>query len=89
MFEVDHVDNLPQGHRRPYIVVCCIDEFVMLRKDEDIMDILTEIVAVGRTLGVFAILSMQRPNAQVIEKDNGRRDIDSSYLSGVWEGKCV
>ncbi|WP_230200103.1 FtsK/SpoIIIE domain-containing protein [Bacillus niameyensis] len=66
VFEVDHIDNVPVEHKRPYIVVC-IDEFVMLRKDEGIMDILTEIVAIGRTLGVFAILSMQRPNAQVLD----------------------
>lgn len=65
-FEVSHVDDLPAEHKRPYIVVC-IDEFVMLRKDETVMDILTEIVAIGRTLGVFAILSMQRPNAQVLD----------------------
>ncbi|MBS4193472.1 FtsK/SpoIIIE domain-containing protein [Lederbergia citri] len=66
LFEVGHIDDLPAEHRRPYIVVC-IDEFVMLRKDEDIMDILTEIVAIGRTLGVFAILSMQRPSAKVLD----------------------
>lgn len=66
MFEVGHVDELPIKHKRPYLIVC-IDEFVMLRKDEDIMDILTEIVAIGRTLGVFAILSMQRPNAEVLD----------------------
>lgn len=66
VFEVGHIDELPKGQRRPYIVVC-IDEFVMLRKDETIMDILTEIVAIGRTLGVFAILSMQRPNSEVLD----------------------
>lgn len=66
VFEVGHVDDLPAEHQRPYLIVC-IDEFVMLRKDETIMDILTEIVAIGRTLGVFAILSMQRPNAQVLD----------------------
>lgn len=65
-FEVSHVDELPVEHRRPYIVVC-VDEFVMLRKDVFIMDVLTEIVAIGRTLGVFAILSMQRPNAKVLD----------------------
>lgn len=65
-FEVSHIDYLPMEHKLPYIVVC-IDEFVMLRKNEVIMDILTEIVAIGRTLGVFAILSMQRPNAQVLD----------------------
>jgi S-DNA-T family DNA segregation ATPase FtsK/SpoIIIE len=65
-FEVSHIDYLPREHKLPYIIVC-IDEFVMLRKNEVIMDILTEIVAIGRTLGVFAILSMQRPNAQVLD----------------------
>lgn len=65
-FEVGHIDDLPKNKRLPYIIVC-IDEFVMLRKDEEIMDILTEIVAIGRTLGVFAILSMQRPNAKVLD----------------------
>lgn len=66
IFEVSHVDELPAEHKRPYLVVC-IDEFVMLRKDEKIMDILTEIAAIGRTLGVFLILSMQRPNAKVLD----------------------
>lgn len=66
VFEVSHVDDLPAEHRRPYIIVC-IDEFVMLRKNDEIMEILTEVVAIGRTLGVFAILSMQRPNAQVLD----------------------
>lgn len=65
-FEVGHIDDLPAEHRRPYIVVA-IDEFVMLRKDEEIMSVLTEIVAIGRTLGVFAILSMQRPNSRVLD----------------------
>lgn len=66
VFEVGHIDELPTEHKKPYIIVC-IDEFVMLRKDEKIMEILTEIVAIGRTLGVFAILSMQRPNAKVLD----------------------
>jgi DNA segregation ATPase FtsK/SpoIIIE, S-DNA-T family len=66
VFEVGHIDELPKEHRYPYIIVC-IDEFIMLRKDEVIMEILTEIVAIGRTLGVFAILSMQRPNAKTLD----------------------
>lgn len=65
-FEVSHIDDVPDEHKRPYLVVC-IDEFVMLRKNSEVMDILTEIVAIGRTLGVFAILSMQRPNAEVLD----------------------
>jgi S-DNA-T family DNA segregation ATPase FtsK/SpoIIIE len=66
VFEVGHIDDLPENKRMPYIVVC-IDEFVMLRKDDEIMEILTEIVAIGRTLGVFAILSMQRPHSNVLD----------------------
>ncbi len=66
MFEVRHIDHIDYKFKKPYIVVC-IDEFVMLRKDEEIMDILTEISAIGRTLGVFLILSMQRPNAEVLD----------------------
>lgn len=65
-FEVSHIDYLPVEHKLPFIIVC-IDEFVMLRKNEMIMDILTEIVAIGRTLGVFVVLSMQRPNAKVLD----------------------
>lgn len=65
-FKVSHVDELPAEHKRAYLVVC-IDEFVMIRKDEKIMDILSEIAAIGRTLGVFLILSMQRPNAKVLD----------------------
>lgn len=65
-FGVAHIDDLPQEHKKPYIIVC-IDEFVMLRNDSKIMDILIEIVAIGRTLGVFAILSMQRPTADVLD----------------------
>lgn len=65
-FEVTHIDDLPSTHKKPYVIVC-IDEFVMLRKDEAIMDILTEIVAIGRTLGVFAVLSMQRPSADILD----------------------
>lgn len=66
VFEVGHVDDLPKEHKRPYIIVC-IDEFVLLRKDEEIMEILIDIVCVGRTLGVFAILAMQRPNAKTLD----------------------
>ncbi|MBW7649780.1 FtsK/SpoIIIE domain-containing protein [Anoxybacillus sp. ST4] len=65
-FGVAHIDDLPDSHKKPYIIVC-IDEFVMLRNDSKIMDILIEIVAIGRTLGVFTILSMQRPTADVLD----------------------
>jgi S-DNA-T family DNA segregation ATPase FtsK/SpoIIIE len=66
MFEVGHIDDLPKEHRKPYIIVC-IDEFVLLRQNDKIMEILIDIVCVGRTLGVFAMLSMQRPNAKTLD----------------------
>jgi DNA segregation ATPase FtsK/SpoIIIE, S-DNA-T family len=67
VYEVGHIDDLPDEYKMPYIIVC-IDEFVMLQKDDVIMEILTELVAIGRTLGVYAILSMQRPNSKVLDK---------------------
>lgn len=66
VFQVAHIDDLPAEQKRPYIVVC-IDEFVMLRKNEEVMEILTEVVAIGRTLGVFVILSMQRPSSKLLD----------------------
>jgi S-DNA-T family DNA segregation ATPase FtsK/SpoIIIE len=66
MYEVGHIDDLPPEHKKPYIVVC-IDEFVLLRNNDDIMAVLIDIVCVGRTLGVFVLLSMQRPNAKTLD----------------------
>lgn len=66
MYEVGHIDDLPKEHKKPYILVC-IDEFVLLRGNETIDNILIDIVCAGRTLGVFAILSMQRPNAKTLD----------------------
>lgn len=66
VFQVAHIDDLPDEQKHPYIIVC-IDEFVMLRKNEEVMEILTEVVAIGRTLGVFVMLSMQRPSSKVLD----------------------
>jgi len=61
---VNSVDKLKE--KLPYIVVC-IDEVVLLKKETDIMDILEEISSIGRSLGVFIILSMQRPDAKLLD----------------------
>ncbi|MGG3623881.1 FtsK/SpoIIIE domain-containing protein [Bacillus gobiensis] len=66
VFEVEHIDKLPEDQRRPYIVLC-VDEFVKLRKSEEIMDQLIDITSLGRALGIFVILSMQRPIAKIID----------------------
>ena len=62
--EVNSIDQLKE--KLPYLVVC-IDEVVLLKKETDIMDILEEISSIGRSLGVFLILSMQRPDAKLLE----------------------
>lgn len=61
---VNSIDELKQ--KLPYIVVC-IDEVALLRKETDIMDIMEEISSIGRSLGVFIILSMQRPDAKLLD----------------------
>ncbi|WP_010093952.1 FtsK/SpoIIIE domain-containing protein, partial [Ornithinibacillus scapharcae] len=62
--EVNSIDELP--NKPPYIVVC-IDEVVLLKKETFIMDLLEEISSIGRSLGVFLILSMQRPDADLLD----------------------
>lgn len=62
--ELAHIDDLT--HPPPYIVLC-IDEVAMLKKEREIMDLLEEISAIGRALGVFLILSMQRPDSKLLE----------------------
>lgn len=62
--EVTHIEELPQ--KLPYIIVC-IDEVRQLKKETDIMELLEEISSIGRALGVFLILSMQRPDAEILD----------------------
>jgi len=62
---VAHIDDLPDGKRPKYIVIA-IDEVSLLKKDP-CMDIVEEISAIGRALGVYIILSMQRPDADVLD----------------------
>lgn len=63
-FEVAHVDDLKM--KLPYIVLA-IDEVALLKGDKENMTILEEISAVGRALGVFLIMSMQRPDAKILD----------------------
>jgi S-DNA-T family DNA segregation ATPase FtsK/SpoIIIE len=62
--EVAHIDDLDE--KLPYIVLC-IDEFALLKDEKDAMSIIDEIGAIGRALGVFLILSMQRPDREVLD----------------------
>jgi S-DNA-T family DNA segregation ATPase FtsK/SpoIIIE len=65
-FTVAHIDDLPADQKKPYQLLC-IDEFVMLRRNKFIMETLLELTALGRALGIFVILSMQRPAASVLD----------------------
>jgi S-DNA-T family DNA segregation ATPase FtsK/SpoIIIE len=64
--EVAHIDDAPCD--LPYIVVC-IDEFAELKKQKEAIAIMERVGALGRALGVFLILSTQRPDADIL---NGR-----------------
>ncbi|MCM3488754.1 FtsK/SpoIIIE domain-containing protein [Alkalihalophilus marmarensis] len=62
--ECTHIKDVP--NKPPYIVLC-IDEVALLKKEKKMMNIIEELSAIGRALGIFLILSMQRPDAQVLD----------------------
>lgn len=64
--EVTNVDDLPAEHIPPYIVIC-IDEVALLKRESAIMEAIEDVSAIGRALGVFLILSMQRPDRDVLD----------------------
>ncbi|MDZ4452823.1 FtsK/SpoIIIE domain-containing protein [Bacillus cereus] len=68
-YEVDHIDEynkLNPGNQKPYILLA-IDEVAMLQDEKECMINIEKISAVGRALGVFLMLSMQRPDAKVLD----------------------
>lgn len=62
--ELSHVDDLPNP---PAYIVLCIDEVALLKKEKAIMEIVEEISSIGRALGVFLILSVLRPDKDVLD----------------------
>ncbi|MEC5303012.1 FtsK/SpoIIIE domain-containing protein [Bacillus thuringiensis] len=68
-YEVDHIDaynKLNPDNQKPYILLA-IDEVAMLQDEKECMTVIEKISAVGRSLGVFLMLSMQRPDAKVLD----------------------
>ncbi|MEX0135171.1 DNA translocase FtsK [Bacillus nitratireducens] len=68
-YEVDHIDaynKLNPDHQKPYMLLA-IDEVAMLKDEKECMTTIEKISAVGRSLGVFLMLSMQRPDAKVLD----------------------
>lgn len=62
--EVAHIDDLPNP---PSYIVLCIDEVALLKKERDVLDMIEEISAIGRALGILLILSLQRPDSKIME----------------------
>ncbi|WJE23254.1 FtsK/SpoIIIE domain-containing protein [Bacillus cereus] len=68
-YEVDHIDEynkMNPDNQKPYILLA-IDEVAMLQDEKECMTTIEKISAVGRSLGVFLMLSMQRPDAKVLD----------------------
>ncbi|WP_144608518.1 FtsK/SpoIIIE domain-containing protein [Bacillus cereus] len=68
-YEVDHIDEynkMNPNNQKPYILLA-IDEVAMLQDEKECMSTVEKISAVGRALGVFLMLSMQRPDAKVLD----------------------
>jgi DNA segregation ATPase FtsK/SpoIIIE, S-DNA-T family len=68
-YELSHIDkyNQLEGVKKEDYLVLCIDEFSLLRDEKDTMEQLTDLVALGRALGIYVILSTQRPSSKVID----------------------
>lgn len=62
--ELSHINDLADPP--PYIILC-IDEVALLQNETKLMQLVEEISAIGRALGVFLILSMQRPDRKVLD----------------------
>ncbi|HFR4146060.1 TPA: FtsK/SpoIIIE domain-containing protein [Bacillus cereus] len=68
-YEVDHIDEynkLNPDNQKPYVLLA-IDEVAMLQDETECKTTIEKISAVGRALGVFLMLSMQRPDAKVLD----------------------
>ncbi|WP_088085499.1 FtsK/SpoIIIE domain-containing protein [Bacillus sp. OV166] len=63
---VMHVDQLPKNKKVPYILLA-IDEIVMVMEDKDIKKMLVQIDSLGRALGIYNILSLQRPSHDILD----------------------
>lgn len=64
------LDTIYNLKNPPPTIVLCIDEVALLAKDKEfshLMDGIEDIGMIGRALGVFLILSMQRADAEVMD----------------------
>ncbi|EEL96378.1 hypothetical protein IKK_05663 [Bacillus mycoides] len=66
MNHIDAYNKLNLDNQKPYILLA-IDEVAMLKDEKECMSIIEKVSAIGRSLGVFLMLSMQRPDAKVLD----------------------
>ncbi|MBD5798392.1 cell division protein FtsK [Bacillus pseudomycoides] len=84
-YEVDHIDEynkLNPDNQKAYILLA-IDEVAMLQDEKECMTTIEKISAVARALGVFLMLSMQRPDATIL---NGKLKLNMTVRMGF---KCA
>lgn len=68
-YELGHIDEYNQittKEQLPYILIA-IDEVAMLQDEKECITTIEKISAVGRSLGIFLMLSMQRPDAKILD----------------------
>lgn len=68
-YELGHIDEYNQitkDNPLPYIFID-IDEVAMLQDEKECVTTIEKISAVGRSLGIFLMLSMQRPDAKILD----------------------
>lgn len=68
-YELGHIDEYNQIKKDkplPYLFIA-VDEVAMLQDEKECVTIIEKISAVGRSLGIFLMLSMQRPDAKILD----------------------
>jgi len=65
-FGCTHITKLPESEKQPFILLC-IDEIVMIMDDKEMKKQLVQLVALGRALGIYCILSLQRPSHDILD----------------------
>jgi DNA segregation ATPase FtsK/SpoIIIE, S-DNA-T family len=61
---VTHITKVPE--KTPFILLA-IDEIVMIMDDREMKKQLVQIVSLGRALGIYCILSLQRPSHDILD----------------------
>jgi DNA segregation ATPase FtsK/SpoIIIE, S-DNA-T family len=63
---VMHIDKLPKDKQVPYILLA-IDEIVMVMDNKELKKKLVQIDSLGRALGIYNVLSLQRPSHDILD----------------------